>query len=135
MRYIFAFLSWAFAVAPLCAQQAQQQQKINVYQIQDNFIAVAVVFDRCGANDPDLKFKFSTNLRAISIWVAKQAREEHPDQPDPVLAKALEDRVKAVEALTTKALNIAGCDSDYAKKMLKLYEFHANWNMYARPNP
>ena len=97
-------------------------------------MATGVAYDRCGSGDPALKAKFAVNMQAISIRVLMQAREEHPGEADAVLKKSLEERLDSVKALVTKAVNIAGCDSDYARKMLKLYEFHANWNMYARPS-
>jgi hypothetical protein len=133
MRYVFAFLTLALPVSPLCAQQAPPLQETRVYEIRDNFVAAAVVYARCGANDPDLKLQFGLNLGVIMMKAAMQAQEERPGEPDEVSAKAVEDRLTAMAALTKERLDAAGCDSDYARKLLKMYESYANWDAYGLP--
>ena len=131
MRYLLVLLGWALLAAP---SYATQQEKQSIHQILDNFIASAVAYNKCGANDQNLKSKFAANLMEISIRDAMSAREEHPDQSSEALAKASEEHLNAIQSKVAGLIGQNGCNSDGVKQLLKMYEFHANWNMYASPN-
>jgi len=111
-------------------RSSAQERKIGIYQILDNFIASSVAYNKCGSNDAGLKMKFGTNLNVISIRAAMQAKQDYPVQPEADLVKALDERGKTVRAKVLEEIDTKGCASDRITNLLKMYEFHANWNMY-----
>jgi hypothetical protein len=114
-------LIFAMAVSPTYAQQNS-----GIFQILDNYIASSVVYNKCGSNNLRLKSKFAVRYMNIITAAGEKMQKDNPEQPDSVYAKTLEDRYNTVEEQTKNALSAAGCDSDYARKMLRLYEVHAN---------
>jgi len=62
----------------------------------------------------------------IATAAIGKIQRDNPGQPDSVYTKTLDDRYNTVEEQTKAALGAAGCESDYARKMLRLYEVHAN---------
>lgn len=126
MRYLFVAAGLTALTFPVGAQE----EKANIYEILDNFIASSAAYNKCGAHDEALKLKFAANLTAISAQAAMQIKEDHPYNPETDLVKAMKGRGDAIKAKVEEEIAKQGCASEPVKELLKLYEVNANWNAY-----
>lgn len=126
MRCLVALIGLTLLTAPASGQD----RRVTIIQIWQNFLASAVAHNKCGFKDEVLEKKFAMNLFEVTTRAAMQVKEEKPDAPDAELAKLMDNRGHEIRAKVEEIATAKGCDFEGIQRLLKLYKFHAEWDMH-----
>jgi hypothetical protein len=126
MRHLIALIGLTLLTTPLPAQE----RKVTIVQIWENFLASSVAHNKCGTKDEALEKKFAMNLFEVTIRATQKVKEEKPENPEAELVKLMDNKGKEIRAKVEEIAASKGCDFDGIQRLLKLYKFHAEWDMH-----
>lgn len=100
-------------------------KKIDILEIYNRFYLTQSLAQKCGQPDKGMVRKFSKNFSIVKIRAEERVQEMRTD----FSAQQVQSSFKTMNGRLDKIVAAVTCKSPQAEQLMKLYEFHANWDM------
>ncbi|SNZ07382.1 hypothetical protein [Cohaesibacter gelatinilyticus] len=114
-----------FFLLLLLASNTAIAKKIDILEIYNRFYLTQGVAQKCGMSDKALKKKFSRNFAIVKIRAQERVQQRRPDFSEQKVHASF----RVMNRRLDKVVEALGCKSTEAEQLMKLFKFHANWDM------
>jgi hypothetical protein len=72
------------------------------------------------------------NFQGVTIRAVMRLKEMYPNTPQEKIEAGVKGRMDELSAKTAALVEKEGCGGENTASLLKLFDFHANWDMYGK---
>jgi hypothetical protein len=116
----------------MCLAAPAAAEGPDILQIFDRFVISKAAAEKCLKPSQDTAAKFLVNFQGVTIRAVMRLKEMYPNSPQEKIEAGVKGRMDELSTKTAALVEKEGCGGENTANLLKLFDFHANWDMYGK---